>query len=96
MRLLVSAHKDRLELQRKHDDTALTERIRVVGRAATTFAKFHNEFDTMVQQLTAEYSDVERVVASKVDAIVRRGKQASGQCYRLWMDRVVTPVRFRL
>lgn len=93
MRLLVSAHKDRLELQRQHDDTALTERIRVVGRAATTFAKFHAEFDAMVRQITTEYSGVERVVASKVDAIVQRGKEASSQCYRLWMDRVVAPVR---
>lgn len=93
MRLLVDAHKERLELHRAHDDTALTERIRVVGRAAATFAKFHAEFVVMVGQIGAEYDDVEQLVAKKVDAIVQRSKEASGRCYRLWMERVVKPVR---
>lgn len=93
MRLLVDTHRERLDLHRTHDDTALTERIRVVGRAAATFAKFHAEFVAMVEQIGDEYDDVERLVAKKVDAIVQRSKEASAQCYRLWMGRVVKPVR---
>jgi len=93
MRLLVDSHRERLDLHRAHDDTALAERIRVIGRAAATFSKFHAEFVAMVEQIDAEYAGVERVVAGKVDAIVRRGKEASAECYRLWMERVVRPVR---